>query len=292
MVVAALGRRQHGVVARRQLLAQGVSSSAISRMVSSGWLVAVHRGIYRVAGHPVGPHGQWMAAVLAGGAEAFLSHRSAAELWKLLEPIEGPVHITAEHGRRQLGGIRFHWSRHLGRPATVHGIPVATIPQTLLDLAEVVSPTQLRHAFDEADRRDQLRRRELTVLCERTRGRRGLGALRALLHEPPIPLADARSNLEEQFLRYCRDRGLPIPAMNVPVAGYEVDCVWPDHLVVLELDSWTHHADREAFETDRKRDAAIQVAGYRILRVTHRRMHREGDQLEAEIRRLVTPRAG
>lgn len=107
-----------------------------------------------------------------------------------------------------------------------------------------------------------------------------------MLSERVLPLAQTRSKLEEAFLRFCRRRDLPIPAVNVPLAGYEVDCVWPDRRVAVELDSWTHHGGRDAFEADRKRDAAIQMAGYRILRVTHRRMADQGEDLEAEIRWL------
>jgi very-short-patch-repair endonuclease/predicted transcriptional regulator of viral defense system len=286
--IAALARRQHGVVARRQLLATGVSSGAIGRMMSSGWLRAVHRGVYRTTGAVTGPHARWMAAVLAGGREAMLSHRSAAELWKLLEPIDGPVHVTVPHGRSELVGLRFHWSRQVGERTTRAGIPVTTVPRTLLDLASSVSPTQLRHAFDEADRRGQLRRGAVARLCEQSSGRRGLGALRARLDERPIPVTQTRSRLEQRFLGYCRRRGLPIPAVNTPLAGYEVDCVWPDHRVAVEIDSWTHHTNRDAFESDRKRDTGTQLAGYRILRVTHRRMTDEGDELEAEIRRLLS----
>jgi very-short-patch-repair endonuclease len=227
-----------------------------------------------------------MAAVLAGGDGAMLSYRSAGELWNLLAPIEGPVHVTVPHGGRNLPGVRFHRSRNAGEHTLIQGIPVTTAARTLLDLAGVVSPTQLRHAYHEASGRGDLDRAELTRLCERSNGHRGLGVLRALLDEEAIPLAEARSDLEQRFLWWCRDRGLPTPTVNVPVAGYEVDCLWPEHGVVVELDSWTHHANRDAFEADRKRDAAIQLTGHRILRVTHRRITREGDQLEAEIRHL------
>jgi very-short-patch-repair endonuclease len=215
-----------------------------------------------------------------------VSHRSAASLWELLDPIDGPVHVMVPHARRERVGIRFHCSRDLGHGTKRHGIPVTTVPRTLFDLASVISPTQLRHAYQLACGRGQLDPRELKGLCQRSSGRRGLGALRALLDESPLPLSQTRSSLERRFLRFCRDRGLPIPAVNVPLAGYEVDCLWPDHRVAVELDSWTHHSNRDAFESDRQRDARVQLAGYKILRVTDRRMTEEGDELEADIRRL------
>jgi hypothetical protein len=228
-----------------------------------------------------------MAGVLLGGPQAMLSFRSATELWELLEAIEGPVHVTVPHTRRGPVGIRFHCSRDLAQRTKRHGIPVTTVSRTLLDLAAVASPTQLRQAFDEADRRGQLDRGAVMRLCEGAGGRRGLGALRALLNERPVPVVETRSRLEQRFLRYCGERGLPIPAVNAPLAGYEVDCVWPDNRVAVELDSWTHHGSREAFESDRRRDARIQLAGYRVVRVTHRRISGEGDELEAEIRQLL-----
>ncbi|HEY7151613.1 MAG TPA: DUF559 domain-containing protein, partial [Solirubrobacterales bacterium] len=92
-------------------------------------------------------------------------------------------------------------------------------------------------------------------------------------------------------LRYCRERGLPIPAVNVPVAGYEVDCLWPAARVAVELDSWSHHGTRNAFESDRRRDARLQSAGYRVVRLTHQRIINEGHELESEIRRLLGPSA-
>jgi very-short-patch-repair endonuclease len=228
-----------------------------------------------------------MAAVLLGGPPAMLSHRSAAELWGLLEPIEGPVHVTIGHGRSGADGVRFHGSCELGQRTTRAGVPLTTIPQTLLDLAGVVSASRLRGAYDDADRRSLLDRSALDRLCQPRSGRRGLRAMRDLLDERPIPVAETRSHLERRFLRFCRERRLPIPAVNVPVAGYEVDCLWPPERVVVELDSWSHHGSRDAFEADRRRDARIQLAGYRIVRVTHRRISDGADELEAQIRGLL-----
>jgi very-short-patch-repair endonuclease len=290
-VIEPLARRQHGVVARRQLLEAGLGANSIDRALASGWLRLLHRGVYGSGGQPSGTLTRWMAAVLAGGAEAVLSHRSAGELWGLLEPIEGPVHVTVRHSRRAAIGILFHRSRDLGQRTERHGIPCTTVARTLLDLAGFVSRAQLSHVFDEARRRGLLRRTELVSLCRRSSGRRGLGSLRALLDERPLPVGETRSQLERRFLRFCRERGLPIPAVNAPLAGYEVDCLWPERGVVVELDSWTHHGTREAFESDRKRDASIQMAGYRILRVTHRRIGNDGDELEAEIRELLGTRS-
>jgi very-short-patch-repair endonuclease len=228
-----------------------------------------------------------MAAVLVGGPRTALSHRSAGELWGLLEPIEGPVHVTVPHGRKQTVGVVFHRSGSDVARAKCHSIEVTTVSRTLLDLASVATRGELRRAVDEAERRDQLDRGALGQLCERSGGRRGVGALRALLDERSLPLVETRSHLERRFLRYCRDRRLPIPAVNAPLAGFEVDCLWPEERVVVELDGWAHHATRDAFESDRKRDARIQLAGHRIVRVTHRRITYEGDELEAEIRSLL-----
>jgi hypothetical protein len=234
-----------------------------------------------------------MAALLACGDAAVLSHVSAASLWRLVAPALGPVHVTVSDRARRRRGIIVHRSRTLTQAdrRRRHGIAATSVERTLLDLAATASPTQLRHAFEEAERLELLRRAALEGLCERMRGRRGLGTLRGLLGEAPLPLSEARSTLEARFLAFCRDRGLPIPAVDVPVGEFIVDFLWPEHRVVAELDSWTHHGRRNSFESDRERDVRIQLAGYRVIRITHRRLDRPV-QLDADLRRLLALSGG
>jgi very-short-patch-repair endonuclease len=286
-LVVELASRQHGVVARRQLLAAGVSSAAVGRMITSGWLTRLHAGVYLVAGRQLDPLARRMAAVLAAGSEAVLSHTSAGALWEIVEQVPGPVHVTVRSGRRRRRGIILHRDSDLDRFRTVHKrIPVTTPSRTILDLAAILSPRRLQQAAETADRRGLLDTPELTHLCEATRGRKGTGRLRSLLarHQP---LPETRSELERRFLRLCRDAGLPWPAVNVPVAGLEVDFLWRAARLVVELDGYAFHRDRASFERDRRRDAALQLAGHRVVRITHRRLAEDAASVQAELKALL-----
>jgi very-short-patch-repair endonuclease len=286
-VVAQWARRQYGAVARRQLLAAGVSGGAIGRMLRSGWLTPLHAGVYLVAGHPLTQPTRWMAAVLAAGADAALSHTSAGAHWELVDPIPGPVHVTAPVGGRRRRGIVFHRAPDLDRFRTVHKrIPVTTPSRTLLDLATALSPRRLERAVATADRLGLLYLPELDRLCEASRGRKGTGTLRSLLAQYR-PLPETRSDLERRFLRLCRDAGLPEPAVNVPVAGLEVDFWWPEARLVVELDGYAFHRGRASFEGDRKRDARLQLAGQRVVRITQRRLADDAAAVLAELQQLL-----
>jgi predicted transcriptional regulator of viral defense system len=273
-VIREMADTHHGVVARRQLLARGFTRHQIDRCIEAGWLTPVHRGVYRVGPRRMTHRGRWMAAVLACGNASTLSHVSAAALWRLVDPSGGPVHVTLSSRARRRKGIVIHRTRELA-PAERrrrHGIPVTSVERTLLDFAVTASPTQLGNAFEEAERLQILDRDHVSALCDRARGRPGTRRIRVLLRDAPLPLSETRSRLEQRFLRFCRDRAIPIPAVNVPLGEYEVDCLWPEQRVVAELDSWSHHGGRGAFEADRARDAAIQRMGHRIIRITHRRL--------------------
>ncbi|MGH2993485.1 MAG: type IV toxin-antitoxin system AbiEi family antitoxin domain-containing protein [Solirubrobacterales bacterium] len=281
-----LAARQHGVAARRQLLAAGVSSSAIGRLIASGWLTRLHAGVYAVAGHPQTPHARWMAAVLACGAGAVLSHASAGMLWEIVERRPGPAHVTAPSGRHRRQGIILHRGRDLDVSGTVHnGIPVTTPSATILDLAAALSARRLERSLEAADRRELLDVAELSRICE-TRGRKGTRRLHSLLAQYRR-LPATRSELERRFLLLCDRARLPKPAVNVPVEGLEVDCLWPAKRVVIELDGYEFHRGRAAFERDRRRDATLQLAGYRVLRVTHRRLAEDAGSVVAELRTLL-----
>lgn len=284
--VSELAERQHGVVARRQLLAAGISSSAVIRMTSSGWLTPIHAGVFLVAGSPLDREARWMAAVLAAGDGALLSHRSAGELWGLLEPIEGPCHVTVSHGRRTHAGLVLHRTRRPPRLDVRSSIPVTCPSRTLLDVAAGLSPRRLERAVEAADRHLLLEIAELTRLIEISRGRKGMGVLRSVLARfRPVP--ETRSELERRFLRLCREAGLPPPAVNVPVAGIEVDFLWRQARVVVEVDGYAFHRDRAAFERDRRRDAALQRIGHRVIRLTDRRVVGEPAAVIRDVRALL-----
>ncbi len=288
--LAALAARQHGVVGRRQLLNLGLGADAIKSRLASGRLHSIHRDAYAVGHRRISQRGRWMAAVLGCGTGSVLSHHSAAALWGL-EEARSPIDVTAPRGRQgtpRRAGIRLHrcrleedeWTRR-------DGIPVTTVARTLFDLAETVSRDRLARLWEEADKLHLLGLDDIAAVYERRRGcRRARRQVRPLLLEAPYS-ERRRSPLEDRFATFCRHFELPPPATNVLVLEKEVDAAWLDARLLVELDSWEHHAHRAAFERDRKRDAALIVAGYRTIRVTHRRLDGEAATLATEIHALL-----
>jgi len=211
-------------------------------------------------------------------------------LWGLRRGRSGPIHVTAALGRqgvRRRKGIWIHRCKLRAEETTSHEeIPVTTVARTIFDFAEVAAYDEVKKVAEAADRRNLLHVRELEEVCERGRGRRALRPVRRLLLELGAPV-EGRSPLEIRFAEFLRARRISRPVQNVDVLGHEVDALWPDAKLIVELDSWEFHGDRAAFERDRARDPKLLIAGYRTIRVTHRRLDREADQLAAEIRQLL-----
>lgn len=230
-----------------------------------------------------------MAAVLACGPTALLSHRDAAALWGLTRPgSHAGTDVTTARRCRRRPGIALHRSRrvHPEDRAGRDGIPVTSVARTLLDVAEVVPPWRLERAIEEADRHGLFDLRAVDGLIERSRGRHGLKPLGAALrgYRPP---AFTRSGFERRFIELCRGAGLPEPAANLWLAGGEADMSWPERRLVVELDTAAHHQTQSAFERDRARDATLQLAGYRVLRVTDRRLERAPQEVVRAVRSLL-----
>jgi very-short-patch-repair endonuclease len=278
-----LATLQHGVVAQRQLLALGYGERAIKVRLDAHRLRAIHREVYAVGCLRLSLHSRWLAAVLAYGDSALLSHRAGAALWGLSKPRSIPVDVTASAGRQGIhrrDGIWIHRGRlHPDDHAIEAGIPVTAVARTLFDLAEVVSFERLEDAWEEAERLKLLRLGELERVCERGHGRRALKPIRHLLAEARA-VTRTRSPLEDRFQRFCRAYKLPPRHTNVEVLGREVDVLWPAANLIVELDSW-------AFQRDRARDTRLLVAGYRTIRVTHERLDAEHATLATELRQLL-----
>jgi hypothetical protein len=281
-----LAARQHGVVSRRQLLALGVGPDAITYRLKVKRLHVIHRGVYALGHARLTLRGHWLAAVLACGDRALLSHHHAAALWGLTRWARAPIHVSSTSGRSRPGIVVHEGQIHRHDRAVVDQIPVTSVARTLLDLAEVVDEQSLGRAFEEADR---LRMLDLGAL-ERTRkrgfGRKGVGSVGRLIaaaREPATP----SSPLEDRFAAFCHTHGLPPPSLNCSVLGFEVDAHWPSKHLIVELDGFAFHRHRAAFERDRARDTALQVAGYRVVRLTHRRLDREGKRVAEELRLLL-----
>ena len=238
--VAELAGRQYGVVEREQLRRLGASADVIDGWIARGRLVALHRGVYAVGHRVLTVEGRWMAAVLAGGDRAALSHASAGDHWALTGLRRPLAHVTVARRRRARPGIVVHQSVISEDEVTVHeGIRVTTVARTLLDLAACVSPPRLRQAIAIAEARRLADSPSLIDLFERYPGRRGRSSLRAALDEASIGIA--RSELEARFLEFLELRAVAPPRVNAPVEvggrTLIVDCLWPAARLVVELDS-------------------------------------------------------
>jgi hypothetical protein len=273
VAVAELAERQFGVVSLAQLRALGLGSRAVQQRASVGRLRRLHRGVYAVGHRVLRREGRWLAAVLACGEGAVLSHRSAAAHWELLGSAAAKIDVTAPVTRAGLPGIRLHRSRSLDARDTTHheGIPITTVPRTLLDLAATVQPHRLERALAQAERLQLYDHRAIQSVLARANGHRGTGALAtATAREDPKWTA---SEFEAWFLTVIREAGLPEPMVNSSLTApdhprLDPDFCWPTHHLIVETDGWETHRTRAAFQADRRRDAALQADGWRVVRFT------------------------
>jgi very-short-patch-repair endonuclease len=264
--IAALADAQHGVVARHQLLVRGLTAREIERRVAARRLNPVHRGVYAVGHRRLTVEGRWMGAVLAIGPGAVLSHASAAMAWDLRRTGSGVIHVTVrgDSGRERRRGLKVHRSVTLtDADVTVHrGVPITTPARTIFDLARTLDGRALEHVIDLADQRHLVDFGELRDYAS--------PSLQAVLARySPAP---TRSELEEAFLRMCDDHAIPRPETNTRIEGIEVDFVWRDVRLVVEVDGYRYHRAPTAFEDDRERDVRLVARGWRPLRFTWRQL--------------------
>lgn len=291
-LISELAERQHGVVGRRQLIELGVGRGAIEGRLARGQLHRVHQGAYAVGHRIVSREGRWMAAVLSSGPGAVLSHRSAGQLWKMLPLSEFWPELTRPTAFRSRSGIRGHHSPlPSDEVAAIAGIPVTSVSRTLLDLASVLTRLQLERALNEAEVLRLTDRLSLSDLLERYPRRRGSAVLRALLRDGTTGRGVTRSKLERRFLAALGRTDLPRPRLNahVSVQGrfFEVDCLWVEQRLIVELDGRESHGTDLAFEKDRERDRLLLVEGWRVTRVTWRQLRDDAPAVIADLRRLL-----
>lgn len=287
--IAALAARQHGVVHCAQLSAAGVSRAAIHRRVRAGRLHPCHRGVYAV-GHPLlTDDGRWWAAVLAYRPDGVLSHTSAAVAWDLARSASAVIDVSVGvNGRRQQPGVRLHRRPRLapGDVTTRDGLPITTPARTLLDLAATGwREDRLGAAVDRAELLRLIDFAGLRARC--APGRRGAPALRTILARyGPEPL-DTRSRLEQLVGALCLAHDLPRPQVNVLVEGRVRDFCWPNARLVVEADSYAWHRSPRSLDDDRERDAALVLAGWRVLRFTWEQVRRRPDYVAATLLRAL-----
>lgn len=270
--------RQHGVAGLDQITALGISASAVYQRAACGRLLRVHRAVYSLVPPTLlSRDGRYLAAVLACGPGAVLSHRSAADLLALRATSRTRIEVTVPgRARRAHAGVQVHRStlRADQDVTVVRGIPVTTVSRTLLDLAHVVRPRELERAVDQAEITHRLNQTALDDQLRRNNGRPGAPRLRALIEREYGPPALTRSELEERFLALCRHRRLPAPEVNALVAlpdggpPLRVDFLWRAQRLVVETDGRETHGTAFAFEDDRRRDQRATLAGWRVVRVT------------------------
>jgi hypothetical protein len=272
-LVADLAGRQHGVIARRQLLRIGLTRDEIDYRVRLGRLHVIHRGVYAVGHKRLTLDGRRMAAVLACGDGAALSHRDAAANHRMRQCNRGVFEVTVPRKQRARPGIQLHYARlPADEVTTVRGIPVTTVPRTLLDLAAVRPRREVEMAMKEAEVARLWDRLSLPQLVARHPGHRGTHTIRAILESLAAGTEITKEEIVALFLSLI-DRGrLPRPELSRYVEGRECDCVWWERQVVVELDGYAVHGTRRNFESDRERDRILQAAGWRVIRVTWRQL--------------------
>jgi len=285
-----LAERQHGVVARSQLLGVGFSARAIEGRLERGILHAVHRGVYAVGHRLLGMDARWMAAVLACGPSAALSHRSAARLWGLWRGSgTPPIEVTRAKGWRAPAGLSVHRASLPDDERTVvDGIPVTSMPRTIFDLAAVGPKRQVERALNEAEVLGLTDRLSVPDLLERYPGRRGSVVLRGLLGDDEVVRGVTRNDFEELFVSLVDSYGLPRPRFNADVAVggrfFSADCLWAEERLIVELDGRAVHGTARAFEADRERDRLLLAEGWRVMRVTWRQLRDEGAAIAGDVR--------
>lgn len=291
--IAELAERQHGVVGRGQLLALGVSAEGVDVRRENGRLHGIHRGVYSVGHRVLSQRGRWMAAVLACGEGAVLSHRSAAALWGIRRSSRARIDVTSPRNARSGGAIQRRYSVLPPDEVTkLEGIPVTVVPRTIFDLAAVERPEAVEAMLREAEYRRLHDRLSLPSLLERYPRRRGAPALRLALsrvHESPGRI---ETPFEMRFTAFLDSHRLRRPHFNPWLEGkgwrYRVDCLWPDVREIVELDGWDGHSTRTSFRDDRGRDRRLRAAGYGITRLAWSQLNDEPETVAADLRVLLS----
>jgi very-short-patch-repair endonuclease len=288
-VVGGFADRQHGVVSREQLLAAGVGRGAIVRAVEAGRLRPVFRGVYAVGHVALRREGCWMAALLACGESAALSHRTAATVWGLLTGPALPVDVTTATAKgRKHRQITTHRMLLAPFDALVRdNLRVTTPSRTIVDLAATLQGRALRETVERAQdlrRFDPSDIRETLARAQRRPGARRLHDLITLMSPDKD---NARSHLERLFLALTRRARLPKPATNHEIAGRRRDFAWPEQRFVVETDGYRYHSSRQAKRRDHRRDRQLTALGWRPVRFTYEEIAFEPGEVAQELVRLL-----
>jgi hypothetical protein len=284
--LAEMASRSHGVVTRADLLVAGFSRRQIARRLQRGTLIKVHRAVYRVGHTAFSREATYLAAVKACGAAALLAGRAAAHLWRLLKGAPPAPEVLAPTNRR-VPGVIVHRAKIKPEAGRRLGIPVTTVPRTLVDLASYSPVSLLARAVHEADVLHHVEPEHVEAVLARRPNARGARALRRIIHgDEPVTL----SRLESRFLERLREASLPLPQTNRPAGGRRVDCRWPEHQLTVELDSYRYHRSRYAWEQDRERERAARNRGDEFRRYTWLDVDEKARPMLLDLARLLRPR--
>jgi very-short-patch-repair endonuclease len=282
--LTALVTRQHGVIGRQQLRDLGLSDTMVARWLDAGRLHRLHRQVFAVGHTALSIEGRLHAALLYAGPKAVFSHTTAAWLWRLVDAEPKRIHLTVPGRGPSLQGVCVHHSRRVA-PLHCRGFRATSIARTLLDLAGMLPPRQVRRALAQAEFRKLLRPDE--VLAETGSGRRGSRALKEAMQKYLPELAQTLSLLEERFLELCQTHGLPIPEVNRRTGLMRVDAVWPNRLLAVEVDGGDAHTSWAQINRDRDRELALRAQGYRVVRYGWMQVTQRPAEVADDIRRLL-----
>jgi hypothetical protein len=280
--VARLADRQAGLVGAAQLVALGVDTRETSRWVGDGYLLSRHPRVYAVGHRAPSTEADLWAAVLYAGPGAMLSHATALWWHGLLDHPPWPLQVTTPRRCRSLNGIRVY-GRRTSKRVLHKGLPTTTIEQAVLDFAAVAPLERVRHVLANADYHKVLDLPALQAIAGK--GRKGGTKLKKALtrHEPK--LARTRSPLERTFLVLCERAGIPMPDVNVMVAGVDVDAVWRDRRLVVELDGEGNHSSWAQIQNDRSKELRLRAARFDVIRYGTRQVEEELDLVAADLQR-------
>lgn len=288
-MVAEIAAAQHAIVTRAQLLDAGMGPKRIDNWLERGRLHAMHRGVYALippAAQP--PLAAQMAAVLAYGEGAALSHLSSAAVWGFVPRTPPEVHVTVTRShRRPQAGIRLHRATVPLDPRDLtqrRNLPVTTPARAVVEIAGELSTRKLERALDEAIV-SRVTSREAVRKASLRAGRHvGAAALRTMI----AVTGGSRSEAERRLRSLARRGGLPQPQLNPRVGAFEVDFLWPEERVIVEVDGYDFHASKTAFERDHRRDAILQGLGFHILRFTWRQLTQEPEFVLVQLARALS----
>jgi very-short-patch-repair endonuclease len=281
-------------VGRWQLDAIGLTEQMVRTRVARGGLNPLHRGVYAVGHRALTIESRWMAAVLAHGPEAVLSHRSAGQLWGLYPRSEITPEVTVPGSKKKKPGIVAH--RGSPRPdevGTMWRIPVTSVARTMFDLAGLLEEREVERAWNEMEVREYRTRLSVPDLLERYPGRNGTLMLTRIANSKATPVGITRNELEEALLALIDRYELPRPRMNAHLAVrdrfYEIDCLWEDRRVAIELDGGGAHRTRRAFQEDREHDRILTAERFTTARITWHQITETPSEVASDLRLILTP---